>query len=135
MADRTKEKRVEFTAGNSSKDIQKLKDARAKIRQAKSDTSRTLFGTLLGIAGLFNIGLGITSSCFNGATAGRAAYLSRCETVYTGAIELLLEHNDPNKSGYVPYVRIAHDFLGTYQGSNKEYVYKATKVTYYEGHI
>lgn len=90
---------------------------------------------LLSIAGLFNISLGITSAVFNGTVISRANFLLKCERIYTNAIELLLEHDDGSSINYVPYVTVVHDFLGTYQGKNKQYVYKASDVRYYESHL
>lgn len=135
MADRYKTKTVKFIAGNDSAGIQKLKDARALVRKYQNDTSKNIFNMLLSIAGLFNIGLGVTSVLFNGTVTSRAEFLLRCERVYTAAIELLLEHNNGSSINYVPYVTVVHEFLGTYQGKNKGYIYKASNVTYYESHL
>lgn len=131
----TKTKQVEFIAGNDSNGIQKLKDARALVRKYQNDTAKDIFNMLLSIAGLFNIGIGITSSFFNGTVLSRSEFLLKCERVYTGAIELLLEHNDGSSSNYVPYVTVVQTFVGTYQGKNKGYVYKASNVSYYESHL
>lgn len=65
----------------------------------------------------------------------RNAYLLKCERMYNNALQLLLEHADGSSSNYVPYVTVVHTFIGTYQGKNKGYVYKADDVVYYESHL
>lgn len=134
MAD-VKYKTMEIFANNKSSDIQKLKDARTKIRAYKKDSSLNIFNLLLSIGGLFNVGVGITSVLFDGTVSSRSAYLDECEYVYTTVIELLLEHDNGSSLSYIPYIKVNHILRGTYQGNNKGYVYKAQDVNYNVGKI
>lgn len=101
----------------------RISDAIDKVNARQNNTTETVLNILLGIAGIFNVPLGIASVAFGGAIAGNATYLENLEDMLT-KIYIKMDQ-DPS----IGAVTITQKYEGRYKGS-RGYFYKAMNPTY-----
>lgn len=95
-----------------------IKQIRRYINKQQDSTYRDMFNFYTNVLALFNLQLGIIATCMGMSASEAASQLEACEDFYT-ELEEDFASNSELKS-----VTVTQTFKGTYQGKNKEYVYK-----------
>lgn len=112
-----------LTIKNTKKDIEKLAAMRQDINRRQNSHLSTIISHINSIFGLFNTSTGILSLIISGVIDGNERFLEKCEDAYSDVIEALATKS---------YSRawIYYNYVGTYQGQNKGYVYQIRDIEY-----